>query len=174
MIALTLYDGKDTPIMVRGTHREAALQCEKIIREYRLVDGRSCFNDLHATRNLMFYLANVMVEVHDEQNVEADYTKIDGTKAQHAESDIKKRKRLAARDDRSLAKTPKNRKIAEGENDPTRFKQAFKQDAGSKATKLKSVAISQATAPARAGSAARYTNRGAISGRPTMAALKRS
>jgi hypothetical protein len=97
-----------------------------------------------------------------------------GTKAQHAESDIKKRKRLAARDDRSLAKTPKNRKIAEGENDPTRFKQAFKQDAGSKATKLKSVAISQATAPARAGSAARYTNRGAISGRPTMAALKRS
>src|SRR5207247_140810 len=59
-------------------------------------------------------------------------------------------------------------------NDPTRFKQAFKQDAGSKATKLKSVAISQATAPARAGSAARYTNRGAISGRPTMAALKRS
>src|SRR6266481_9849812 len=98
-----------------------------------------------------------------------------GTKAQHAESDIKKRKRLAARDDRSLAKTPKNRKIAEGENDPTRFKQAFKQDAGSKATKLKWLAISQqATAPARAGSAARYTNRGAISGRPTMAALKRS
>src|SRR5258707_14667286 len=80
MIALTLYDGKDTPIMVRGTHREAALQCEKIIREYRLVDGHvgvkgegSCFNDLHATRNLMFYLANVMVEVHDEPNVEADY-----------------------------------------------------------------------------------------------------
>ena len=97
-----------------------------------------------------------------------------GTKAQHAESDIKKRKRLAVRDDHSVAKTPKNRKIAEGENDPTRFKQAFKQDAGSKATKLKSVAISQATAPARAGSAARYTNRGAISGRPTMAALKRS
>jgi hypothetical protein len=26
MIALTLYDGKDTPIMVRGTHREAALR----------------------------------------------------------------------------------------------------------------------------------------------------
>ena len=77
MIALTLYDGKDTPIMVRGTHREAALQCEKIIREYRLVDGRSCFNDLHATRNLMFYLANVMVEVHDEPNVEADYAKLD-------------------------------------------------------------------------------------------------
>jgi hypothetical protein len=55
MIALTLYDGKDTQIMVRGTHREAALQCEKIIREYRLVDGHvgmkgegSCFNDLHA------------------------------------------------------------------------------------------------------------------------------
>ena len=69
-----------------------------------------------------------------------------GTKAQHAESDIKKRKRLAVRDDHSLAKTPKNRKIAEGENDPTRFKQAFKQDAGSKATKLKSVAISQAPA----------------------------
>ena len=97
-----------------------------------------------------------------------------GTKAQHAESDMKKRKRLAARNDRSLAKIPKNRKIAKGENDPTRFKQAFKPDAGSKATKLKSVAISQATAPARAGSAARYTNRGAISGRPTMAALKRS
>ena len=96
-----------------------------------------------------------------------------GTKAQHAESDIKKRKRLAVRDDHSV-KTPKNRKIVEGANDPTRFKQAFKQDAGSKATKLKSVAISQATAPARAGSAARYTNRGAISGRPTMAALKRS
>jgi hypothetical protein len=73
MIALTLYDGKDTPIMVRGTYREAALQCEKIIREFRLVDGHvgvkgeaSCFNDLHATRNLMFYLANVMVEVYDE------------------------------------------------------------------------------------------------------------
>jgi hypothetical protein len=96
-----------------------------------------------------------------------------GTKAQHAESDIKKRKRLAVRDDHSV-KTPKNRKIVEGANDPTRFKQAFKQDAGRKATKLKSVAISQATAPARAGSAARYTNRGAISGRPTMAALKRS
>ena len=98
-----------------------------------------------------------------------------GTKAQHAESDIKKRKRLAVRDDHSV-KTPKNRKIVEGANDPTRFKQAFKQDAGSKATKLKSVAISQAPAPApaRAGSAARYTNRGAISGRPTMAALKRS
>jgi hypothetical protein len=73
-----------------------------------------------------------------------------------------------------VAKTPKNRKIAKGENDPTRFKQVFKQDAGSKATKLKSVAISQATAPAPAGSAARYTYRGAISGRPTMAALKRS
>ena len=80
-----------------------------------------------------------------------------GTKAQHADSDIKKRKRLAVRDDHSVAKTPKNRKITKGENDPTRFKQAFKQDAGSKATKLKSVAISQATAPARAGSAARYT-----------------
>src|SRR5260370_37347366 len=84
MIALTLYDGKDTPIMVRGTHREAALQCEKIIREYRLVDGHvgvkgegSCFNDLHATRNLMFYLANVMVEVHDEQNAQACYAELD-------------------------------------------------------------------------------------------------
>jgi hypothetical protein len=62
----------------------AALQCEKIIREYRLVDGHvgvkgegSCFNDLHATRNLMFYLANVMVEVYDEPNVEADYAKLD-------------------------------------------------------------------------------------------------
>jgi len=84
MIALTLYDGKDTPIMVRGTHREAALQCEKIIREYRLVDGHvgvkgegSCFNDLHATRNLMSYLANVMVEVYDEPNVEAHYAELD-------------------------------------------------------------------------------------------------
>jgi len=28
MIALTLYDGKDTPIMVRGTHREAAGNCD--------------------------------------------------------------------------------------------------------------------------------------------------
>src|SRR5882757_5446480 len=35
MIALTLYDGRDTPIMVRGTHREAALQCEKIIRVFK-------------------------------------------------------------------------------------------------------------------------------------------
>jgi len=96
-----------------------------------------------------------------------------GTKAQHAGSDLKKRKRLAVRDDHG-AKTPKNRKIVEGANDPTRFKQAFKQDAGSKATKLKRLPISQATAPARAGSAARYTNQGAISGRPTMAALKRS
>jgi hypothetical protein len=61
-----------------------------------------------------------------------------GTKAQHAESDIKKRKRLAVRDDRSVPKTPKKRKIV------------------------------------RAGSAARYTNQGAISNRPTMAALKRS
>jgi hypothetical protein len=92
------------------------------------------------------------------------------TKAHHADSDIKKRKRLAARDDHSVAKTPKNRKITKGENDSTRFKQ----DAGSKVTKLKSVAISQVTAPARAGSAARYTNREVISGRPTMAALKRS
>ena len=76
MIALTLYDGKDTPIMVRGTHREAALQCEKIIREYRLVDGHvgvkeegSCFNDLHSISNLMFYLANVMVEVYHEGKI---------------------------------------------------------------------------------------------------------
>jgi hypothetical protein len=61
-----------------------------------------------------------------------------GTKAQHAEADIKKRKRLAVRDDRSVPKTPKKRKIV------------------------------------RAGSAARYTNQGAISNRPTMAALKRS
>jgi hypothetical protein len=96
------------------------------------------------------------------------------TKPQHAGSDLKERNRLALQDDHSVAKTPKNRKIVEGKNGLTRFKQAFKQDAGSKATKLKSVAISQATAPARAGSAARYTNRGAISGRPTMAALKRS
>jgi hypothetical protein len=96
------------------------------------------------------------------------------TKAQHAGSDLKKRNRLALQDDHSVAKTPKNRKIVEGENGLKQFKQAFKQDAGSKATKLKWLPISQATAPARAGSAARYTNQGAISGRPTMAALKRS
>ncbi len=95
-------------------------------------------------------------------------------KAQHAGSDLKKRNRLALQDDHSVAKTPKNRKIVEGETGPKQFKQAFKQDAGSKATKLKRLPISQATAPARAGSAARYTNQGAISGRPTMAALKRS
>jgi len=35
-----------------------------------------------------------------------------GTKAQHAESDMKKRNRLAVRDDHSLAKTPKKRKMA--------------------------------------------------------------
>jgi hypothetical protein len=35
-----------------------------------------------------------------------------GTKAQHAESDMKKRNRLAVRDDRSVAKTPKKRKMA--------------------------------------------------------------
>jgi hypothetical protein len=34
------------------------------------------------------------------------------TKAQHAESDMKKRNRLAVRDDHSLAKTPKKRKMA--------------------------------------------------------------
>jgi hypothetical protein len=34
-----------------------------------------------------------------------------GTKAQHAESDIKKRKRLAVRDDHSVPKTPKKPKI---------------------------------------------------------------
>src|SRR5258708_23652192 len=79
MVALTLYDGKDTPIMVRGTHREAALQCEKIIREYRLVDGHvgvkgegSCFNGLHSISNLMFYLANVMIEVYHEPNVRSE------------------------------------------------------------------------------------------------------
>ena len=83
MIALTFYDGGDTPIMVRGTHREAALQCEKIIREYCLVDGHvgvkgegSCFNGLHSISNLMFYLANVMVEVYHEPNVEVDYAKL--------------------------------------------------------------------------------------------------
>src|SRR6266480_328190 len=59
------------------------------------------------------------------------------TKAQHAGSDLKKRNRLALQDDHNVAKTPKNRKIVEGENGPKRFKQAFKQDAGSKATKLK-------------------------------------
>jgi hypothetical protein len=96
------------------------------------------------------------------------------TKPQHAGSDLKKRNRLALQDDHSVTKTPKNRKIVEGENGLKQFKQAFKQDAGSKATKLKWLPISRATAPARAGSAARYTNQGAISGRPTMAALKRS
>jgi hypothetical protein len=35
-----------------------------------------------------------------------------GTKAQHAESDMKKRSRLAVRDDHSVAKTPKKRKMA--------------------------------------------------------------
>jgi phage-related protein len=35
-----------------------------------------------------------------------------GTKAQHAESDMKKRNRLAVRDDHSVAKTPKKRKMA--------------------------------------------------------------
>src|ERR1700687_5718582 len=69
--------------------------------------------------------------------------------------------------------TPKNRKIVEGENDLTRFKHAFQLDAG-KATKLKCLPSSQTTAPGRAGRAVRYTNQGAISNRPTMAALKRS
>src|ERR1700726_1264226 len=35
-----------------------------------------------------------------------------GTKAQHAESDMKKRNRLAVREDHSVAKTPKKRKMA--------------------------------------------------------------
>jgi hypothetical protein len=35
-----------------------------------------------------------------------------GTKVQHAESDMKKRNRLAARDDHSVAKSPKKRKMA--------------------------------------------------------------
>jgi hypothetical protein len=35
-----------------------------------------------------------------------------GTKAQHAESDLKKRKRMAVRTDHSVAKTPKKRKMA--------------------------------------------------------------
>ena len=35
-----------------------------------------------------------------------------GTKAQHAESDMKKRNRLVARDDHSVAKSPKKRKMA--------------------------------------------------------------
>jgi len=39
---------------------------------------------------------------------------------------------------------------------------------------LKWLPISQTTAPGRAGSVARYTNQGAISDRPTMAALKPS
>jgi len=94
------------------------------------------------------------------------------TKAQYAGADLKKRNRLAVRDDHSV-KTPKNRKIVEGENDLTRFKHVFQHDAG-KATKLKWLPISQTTAPGRARSAARYTNQGAISDRPTMAALKRS
>jgi hypothetical protein len=40
-----------------------------------------------------------------------EYASHRGTKVQHAEADIKKRKRLAVRDDRSAAKTPKKRKI---------------------------------------------------------------
>ena len=76
------------------------------------------------------------------------------TKAQYAGADLKKRNRLAVRDDHSV-KTPKNRKIVEGENDLTRFKHVFQHDAG-KATKLKWLPISQTTAPGRAGSAARY------------------
>src|SRR4029077_11553103 len=67
-----------------------------------------------------------------------EYAARRGTKVQQAESDIKKRKRLAVRDDRGAAKRPRKRKIV------------------------------------RAGSAARYTNQGAISNRRTMAALKRS
>jgi hypothetical protein len=35
-----------------------------------------------------------------------------GPKAQHAESQVKKRNRLAVRDDHSVAKTPKKRKMA--------------------------------------------------------------
>ena len=61
-----------------------------------------------------------------------------GTKAQVAVSDMRKRNRLAVRDDHSVAKTPRKRNYV------------------------------------RAGSAARYTRQGAISDRPTMAALKRS
>src|SRR6266404_8131154 len=76
----------------------------------------------------------------------------------------------AARSQRG--ETPKNRKIVEGENDLTRFKRAFLRRR--KATKLKWLPISQTTAPGRAGSVARYTNQGAISDRPTMAALKPS
>src|SRR5260370_39718394 len=82
------------------------------------------------------------------------------TKAQHAGSDLKKRNRLALQDDHSVAKTPKNRKIVEGENGPKQFKQAFKQDARSKATKLKQLAIAQGTAPTRAGNADRSTHHG--------------
>jgi len=37
-----------------------------------------------------------------------------GAKAQHAEADAKKRKRLAVRDDHGAAKTPKKRKVVEG------------------------------------------------------------
>jgi hypothetical protein len=57
------------------------------------------------------------------------------TKAQYAGADLKKLNRLAVRDDHSV-KTPKNRKIVEGENDLTRFEHVFQHDAG-KATKLK-------------------------------------
>ena len=42
-----------------------------------------------------------------------------GTKAQHAESESKKRNRLAVRDDHSAAKRSKKRKIVEDENDLT-------------------------------------------------------
>jgi hypothetical protein len=35
-----------------------------------------------------------------------------GTAVQHAEADMKKRKRLAVRDDHHAAKTPKKRKLA--------------------------------------------------------------
>src|SRR5258708_35160758 len=69
------------------------------------------------------------------------------TKAQHAGSDLKKRNRLALQDDHTVAKTPKNRKIVEGDNGPKQFKHAVKQDGGSKATKLKRRPLSQPTAP---------------------------
>jgi hypothetical protein len=48
-----------------------------------------------------------------------------GTKAQHAESDIKKRKRLAVRDDRSVPKTPKKRKIVRAALPATQIRERF-------------------------------------------------
>jgi hypothetical protein len=84
MIVLSLYDGKEQPIEIRGTHREAAIKGEEFIRKYRLVDGHvgiqgegRSFPDVRATRILMHYLGTVIAEVYDEAHVEASYSKID-------------------------------------------------------------------------------------------------